>query len=348
MKKLLVYPFSVQTVPLARYSDMLLDYDVVIPVTEDGSVLKNRDVSYLDGGSPAGVNVSISFREAVVESDAVLFCNEIYNEQNTRNNFLLAKKQGKSIIAVQSFFDALKINSENCLVLTNSKCEDEITSENVLRDINVPVILIMGQGKQCHKFDIQLALRKKFINLGYKVSQVGTKEYSALFGFHSIPFFPDDPFWKKILLYNCFFRSIVDSEKPDVLIVGAPGGIMPIDSRHNELFGETSITISTSIQPDISIFSMYLAKSNNETLNTYKNYSRYAMSTPLDYFHVSNTKLVFETDMRTINYLTTDSQSLPNWYEGIDEELFNIFNHESFDNVFDDIVSRLQNNIAVI
>lgn len=162
---------------------------------------------------------------------------------------------------------------------------------------------------------------KKFQEQGYKVSQVGTKRYSALFGFHVLPQFPEAPLWKKILLYNRYFKDIVSREDPDVLIVGVPGGIMPIDERHNELFGETAIAISKSLNPDVTILSLYLVKVDSAFLSDIEKYFRYALGVSLDYFHLSSSKLVFEQDMRTINFLITDSGRVFDEQEETDNRL---------------------------
>lgn len=47
----------------------------------------------------------------------------------------------------------------------------------------------MGIGQNVQKFDLQLYLRSRFIDKGYKVSQIGTKKISGLFGLHPLPDF---------------------------------------------------------------------------------------------------------------------------------------------------------------
>ena len=212
----------------------------------------------------------------------------------------------------------------------------------------MPVVLVAGQGQQCNKFDIQLGLRRKFQEADYKVSQVGTKRYSSLFGFHTLPQFLEAPLWKKILLYNRYFKDIVSREEPEVLIVGVPGGIMSIDEWYNELFGETAIAIAKSLSPDVTILSLYLSKMDSEFLNETKNYFRYALGVSPDYFHLSNIKLVFEQDRRTINILITDSCRVFDGQEETDDRFFNVFLPESCDPAYEGVISQLQNNIETL
>lgn len=42
--------------------------------------------------------------------------------------------------------------------------------------IDIPVVAVMGIGQNVQKFDLQLYLRSRFIDKGYKVSQIGTKK----------------------------------------------------------------------------------------------------------------------------------------------------------------------------
>ena len=350
MKPLLVYPFSTDTMPVARYAQMLAEYDAVIPVVEwgAGDDVDGKDVSYFDGGGLVGTKLATNFEGAIGHAGSVLFAGEIRNKEKAIEYVSLSRSFGKKILICESTRVSLGLPPDGCTVCSYEAYEAEVAHNDKLLGISVPVILVMGQGQQCQKFDIQLGLRKKFIEEGYKVSQVGTKEYSALFGFHALSRFPEIPLWRRTLLYNRFFHDIVNREKPDVLIVGAPGGTMAIDEYHNELFGETAIGLATSLKPDIAIHSLYLSKVNEEYLSDVRNHTKYALGAEADYFHMSNTWLVFEQDRRTINHLTTDSGAVLESIGEIIEKPFHVFMPETCDFVYSDIISQLQGNIEMI
>jgi len=348
MKKLLVYPFTYETLPLARYCESLTDYCEVIPVVEKGSGISGgNDVAYLDGGTATGLVTTSDFEEAVKTADDILFTGEILDAALFMKYFAIAKGSGKKILVSGDFSKHKEVDLESVQVLSRSVYEAEVNHENRLSKIPVPIILVTGQGSLCQKFNIQIGLRRKFQQSGYDVSQVGSKQYSSLFGIHAMPHFSDTPLWKKIMLYNQYFKDIVDNESPDVLIVGVPGGIMPIDDWHNELFGETAIAISKSLSPDISIISTFLTKIEQEFLDEMKDYFKYALGAPLDYVHLSNIKQVFEPDLRTINYMITDSKHVFEEQEITSDTFFNVFSNTS-NTVYDKIILQLQSNIEVL
>jgi len=354
MKKLLIYPFDIETAPLARYAKMVEGYDAVIPVAEwsawgDADVI---DASFYDGGHSVGINVTDDFEASVKQADAVLFAGGIRDKPKASRYYSLSKELGMDAMVCESAFESLGITHADCTAIASKKYEAEVSADSKLLSIPVPVVMVTGYGRQCSKFDIQLGLRKRFQELGYTVCQVGTKEYSPMFDFQALPQFPDEPMWRKTLLYNRFFRGIVINEKPDVLIVGAPGGTMPIDNQHHELFGETAIAIALSLRPDLAIHSLYLSMVNDKNLSDLRNHARYALGMNIDCFHMSNTQMVFEQDRRTINYLTTDSDMVSKILEEssdeLSEKLFSVFIPGTCSDAFDDMIMQLQNNIDAI
>jgi len=331
MKRLLVYPFTLDMLPIARYYKGFTEYEDVLPIVEEGSVIPvNQDICCLDGGSSTGIKASADFESALAVSDDVMFIGEPRDAQMHRKYITMAEGMGKKIILYDTHLPEYNA---------------QVSPEDKLAYIPVPIITVMGQGQQCNKFDIQLGLRRTLQKRGYKVSQVGTKRYSAAFGFCGLPAFPDFPLWKKILLYNRFFADIVRKESPDVLIVGIPGGIMPIDKYNQELFGETAIAVSRSLSPDVSILSMYLSQVEDNFLNDMTNYAKYALGTTLDFFHMSNTRLFLERDMRTFGFITTNCDDMPKIAR---DNMFNVFAHDSAETVYERIVAQLQDNIEVL
>jgi peptide maturation system protein (TIGR04066 family) len=332
---------------------MLAGYDEVIPVAEGGAgtVWEGSDISSYDLGAHHGLKVSADFENAVKCADSILLNSGVRNLKIARAHFQLAKNLGKHIMACRSTFEDLGLDGSNCELFPFPRHEYDVNPESELFKIPVPVILILGIGQLCNKFEIQLGLRKKFLEMGYNVSQVGTKEYSPLFGLNILPDFTDAPLWKKILLYNRYFREIVDKENPDVLIAGAPGGIMPIDEWHNEMFGETAIAISKSLDPDAAVLSMYQIPLSSDELNGIKDYAKYALGVTPEFFHISNNKLVFEQDMRTINYMFVNSETTLRECKHLNEAPGNFFNIHlpgMPDRIYENIILGLQGNVALL
>lgn len=95
-----------------------------------------------------------------------------------------------------SFIENSIKKGKNVIYIGQKEKEDfdfkrlELISEE--QQISVPIVFVVGTAPYTEKFQIQLALRKQLLANGYKVSSIGSKPYSSLFGFHSFPFFMNE------------------------------------------------------------------------------------------------------------------------------------------------------------
>ncbi|MDY4115665.1 MAG: TIGR04066 family peptide maturation system protein, partial [Blautia sp.] len=104
--------------------------------------------------------------------------------------------------------------------------------------------------------------RKIFIEQNYKVFQVGTKDYSTLFELDNWPrflFSQEISFPKKVFAFNRWIFERVKKLEPDIIILGIPGGIMPINNKICNYFGELALIISKALKIDVNIF-VYFVK----------------------------------------------------------------------------------------
>lgn len=331
MKKLLVYPFDKNTTPLIRYADLLDNFQVVSGVPMSGYFLEHKDTCELDGGLPTGFKLKASFIDEIRCCDVVLTDNSIAEKLH----FL---DFGKEIINYE----------QNVL----SDLDLHIMPNVLLKEIPVPVIMVLGQGENCQKFEIQLGMRKALLQKGYKVSQFGTKTYSHLFGFNQLPTIIDIPSWKKVFAYNQLFYETYIREKPDVIIIGVPGGIMPINSYEYSLFGETAFVLATAATPDIVFLSYYYADVNKEYLEMQRQYIRFRFGCDEIFFHASNTVFINNHIHKKIDYMTLKFQrvieKLYQLMDSLPEHLFNVFDSNLCDIVYKKVINELEENIDVI
>ena len=229
---------------------------------------------------------------------------------------------------------------------------DIVSHKPELQEIPVPVVMVMGLGDNCQKFELQLGLREAFVKSRYKVSQFGTKGYSELWGFEPLPETPDISMQKKIHIYNDLFYQTVQRESPDVLIIGVPGGIMPIASYANERFGETAMVISHAAKPDIALLSCYFVLPTQEYFDMLRQFARYRLGINEIDFHISNTNLIPDNDNRALSFLTLNSEFV---LEGMAKktpdilpELFHVLDSESGEAKYLNIIEKLQGNIQIL
>jgi peptide maturation system protein (TIGR04066 family) len=292
---------------------MLDNYEVIAVIPEKGYRLEGKDICVLDGGEPTGI----------------IFHNPFEDE-------------------VPSYDVALSEISDDKLVSRTR----EASPTDKLKEIPIPVVVVTGSGIDCQKFDIQLGLREAFLKEGYKVSQFGTKSYSKLFGFDPIPDFSEYPLWKKVYAYNDLFYEKCRQDNSDVIIIGVPGGIMPITSYACERFGEEALAISFAAKPDIAIFSSYFVIPNQEYFDIYNNFMRFRLGANNVIFHLSNTKTITDAEYNQISYLTLESgfvlDEIKHKSPRFSSQFFNALITESAKTTYKGIIEKLQENVCII
>lgn len=338
MKKLLIYPFTKEMCPLVRYRSLLKEYELIAAIPEQGFGWEGKDVCEIDGGTPTGFLLGGIFSDELKRCDAVLLKG---GEKNKKKEYTeceeLARASEKELITI----------------IPTIMQEPEITPSDLkLKEIPIPVVMVMGLGENCQKFDIQLGLRDTFMKAGYKVSQFGTKSYSMLFGVDPLPVAPETSLWKKVYLYNNLFWETYKRDKADILIIGVPGGIMPITSYAYEMFGETALALSYAARPDITLLSYYNVVPTQEYFEMLRQYAHYRLGAVNINFHASNTKLINDNDTHALSYLTLKSQFV------LDEVarhapdmlpyIFNSLTLKSSEPVYLKVIENLQQNVSII
>ena len=339
MNKLLIYPFTKEMCPIIRHRDMLKEYELSAVIPQNGFAWEGKDICELDGGEPTDFLLGSSFLKEL-EYCAAVFLNankeELKSEEYTEY-ITLIENSSKDVL-----------NPSTSIILE----KHDLHINQKLKEIPVPVVMVMGLGENCQKFDIQLGIRAAFQREGYRVSQFGTKEYSYLFGFDMLPNVPETPLWEKVYLYNGLFRETYEREKPDVMIIGVPGGIMPITSRFHERFGETALSVSYAARPDIAVLSYYFSLPTQEYFDLYKQFMRFRFGVGNVYFHASNTKFIFNKGMDTVSYLTLKCEDmLEKLHHGSSDLVqfpFNSLQLKPSLKTYQKIIENLKQNIKIL
>lgn len=116
----------------------------------------------------------------------------------------------------------------------------------------------MGVTNKACKFEIQLSIRENLQSKGYKISQIGSRNYCEFLGFHSFPGFMYNRNLsesEKIILFNNYIKRLENDENPDLIVIGIPGGIMKRNDTFTSYFGIFAYEISQAVTPDYVICS---------------------------------------------------------------------------------------------
>lgn len=210
--------------------------------------------------------------------------------------------------------------------LDDTVYEDCKYENNVM--VNVPVITVFGVGEMTQKSDIQIYLRNHFGD-DFKVCQVGTNRDCKMLGMYSFPAFMSEKRYsekEKICKFNHWIKELEDENKPDVIILGIPGGIMPLNDKHTFDYGVLAYEIFSAIKPDYSIMTLYAGKYTDRFYEDMKELCKYRYDFELDSFFVSKYSPMSNSMKDDIlnfveisgavneknNYLVYDSKALEN------------------------------------
>ncbi|MBP1904018.1 peptide maturation system protein (TIGR04066 family) [Paenibacillus turicensis] len=369
MKKLAIYPYHKQNCPIARYKHLLEGYELTSIITAKGWGGNGQDASFFDGGVSVGIGMTDTFEEGIKDSDAVLFLEPLSDKllSTYPAKFGIVKRYDKEIIIttqVEEKLLLLGVERNELLNYTVLNPDRKVNFEVLLHEqadgklakIDIPILLVLGMGENCNKFELQLSARNYFLKKGYKVSQLGTKNFSPLFGFSALPGFlyAKDIFVQdKIIAFNHYVQQIAITEKPDVIIIGAPGGIIPINNNNTNHFGLIPYMISNAVKTDITILSTYFNYYNVEVLNEFRKCCKYRFNCITDYINIANTRYMLNPENvdQSVDYMSLTSEYVLEQLPSISTKefhLFNILNDPDAEFIFERICSELEGNIVAI
>ena len=262
IKRAAIYPFNKEIHAMARFEDMLC-FDVdgyyssrisgqvgkkisdILPNCNNNTIIKDVENINLD------------------EIDTlILGHNEMLSTLSKRNLAAViastAAKRGKNIYC----FDPPKTYFDQTLLPDNLYyprfTENFFTKRfGKLYKTDKPVLSVIGTNSKQGKFSLQLYLRKKFIELGYSVVQMGTEPTSLLFGFDAM--FPcgyngqiklNIP--QTITAVNELMWEITQKDY-DIIITGGQSGFLAYNDLNARMFPSYSQIVFSALKPDAII-----------------------------------------------------------------------------------------------
>lgn len=306
-KNTILYPFDSESVSILRHSMLVVDNDIVGLVSPNGWGFNLKDASCADNGKHIGVIIQDNFENMLEECNTLMLTDSFIHLDYER---VLLPKLNKAIQKKKNILCTLNLSkkminkiAQDCedngasfkhygLTLdSNSYCNYPKIEKEFIYDIKTPIVFVFGIAERTYKFEIQLSIREELLKMGYKVSQVGSRNYCELMGFHS---FPDFMYSNsiiesnKVVLFNHFIKKIEVEENPDIIIIGIPGGIMPFNNKFTNRFGILAYQVSQAVTPDYSIFSVLFEDYFPEFFENISKMVRYRLGFDIDSFNLGN------------------------------------------------------------
>lgn len=352
----IVYPASRDITPLFRYKNLLPGYDNLIPVSPNGSGYKDLDVGRLDKGKEIGITIETDFSVYLDKCEECIFT--VYSEDVLNKIYLCIEKK-KNVTCLFCFPESQiemellkKCDAQNIIYKNYTKNHDNNLvsftqkNEKILSEITTPIILICGMSENTQKFHIQLEIRKNLLKMGYKVSQIGTKEYSRFFSIHNFPAYMlsvhDET--DKVYYFNHYIKQIELQEKPDIIVLGIPGGIIPFDYEHPNRFGILCYLVSSAVSIDYTIASLVFNDYDKSFFEFFKNYTKYRYGFETAKLHLSNVyhDIYGDERLESERLVLMNEKAVGTKIQGLTEGgIFSVFDNNGTKGVIDDIIKYL-------
>lgn len=363
-RRTLIYPYDLECCPIVRHKELFKEYEIVALVSPRGWGMTGKDGGTADYGSKLGLVIGSDFEGNLSLCDTVLFCKSEKSldfESILMPKILMAIEAKKNIIIGSSIkreqFDIISskcaqngVDFEYFGTLKKQSEFQEIPHEGeFIHTISTPVIFVMGMGERTNKFEIQLSLRENILKMGYKVSQIGSREYCKLLGFHSFPSFlynKEISETNKIVLFNHFVKRIEMEEKPDLIIIGVPGGIMPYNNNLTNRFGVLAYEVSQAVTPDSAIFSCHYNSYPEEYFIDLKDSVLHRLGCKIDCFNISNAAFDWNNSKQfnRESYFSLESEYVDKKmqdYAAYKHPVYNVLNHKDAKKMADYIINIL-------
>lgn len=367
MKKTAIYPYDISNLHLLLYKEHLKfkSDDVFICITPRGWGYEQEDAGY-KVGLHTGISVNSDFEKSIQDIDILLVADSILPIQNNDivSKIEIALHKNIQVIVLRQLDwgleEQLKKRAKECknlYICSGNSMElscDAEKEELSMEEIPAPIILVVGAGERCCKFDVQLELRKALLGNGYTVSQIGSKQYCEFLGFHSFPRFMlnDSKYMEseKIIAFNKYVQLLYRQENPDVIIIGVPGGVFPFDREFHNNFGITNYLVSNAVSPDYVIFNSLYIDMIPKYIRDMEEQIQNRYGYEIDEIFVSNFALDYSTSKsdKELKYITCSTSSIKKKTQGL--HTFNIYDDGDKKEFADILINTLQDysNLAII
>ena len=267
-----LYPYNKEMHAFIRFRD-LLDFEVVGVADPVGKGLVGKDAGEAIGTAPTGLKVEPNLGEAFRNANTLILgyvdrLGNIAKRDLLYDSIRAAMEQGLHVFSFlpvpsQVYPELYEIARKRKLKIAYpsisfGEVEDIVLNSRNGSDVDVPVLGVFGTSSRQGKFTLQLALRRRLIQGGYRVGQVGTEHHAELFGMDlSFPMGYASPLDLPLQYYvpylDHMMKEINRQRRPDIVLVGSQSGTIPFDVSYPDTHILPSLAFLLGTRPDASI-----------------------------------------------------------------------------------------------
>ena len=269
IQKAALYPYNKEMHALMRGRD-LLSFEIVGIGDPIGKGLTGKDAGKAIGLSPVGFQVAPRLAAALQGADTLILgyvdeLSRIRRKDVLREAVRAALDQGVHVLSLLALprerYDDLYEQAEAkglrlyYPALSAKDAQQTLASASQYPQVDVPVVAVLGTSSQQGKFTLQLALRRRLMELGYRVGQIGTEHHAALFGMDcAFPMgyaasieMPLDGYTPYI---DAKMREICYRKRPHLILVGSQSGTVPYNVSEPETHTLPTVAFLMGVKPD--------------------------------------------------------------------------------------------------
>lgn len=345
--RVLIYPFNEDFEPFIKYGDFMENMEIVESLSPSGWGLRDKVIAGNVFNKHDANDVQWENIDALLLIDSGIIG---LTDREILDVILITARNGKKIVVNRNlnentFLDILNIcKQENVeLIDKRNKVQGEEFLDRRLLRIETPVIFVAGMGEKCNKFEVQMFLKSYLNNLDYKVCVVSSRTNAELFGIHSFPEFMlqhDLDESSKIISFNHYIKRLEESETPDIIIIGVPGGIMPVSEKHTEYFGILAFEIFNAVKCDALLFCIHNNYYTKEYFDELQKLCQYRFHTGIDAIVISNYAydgFSLETEGQ-IKYLSFTNEEID---ESISSYPENVYGNSTYEKLAENLLNIL-------
>lgn len=217
---------------------------------------------------------------------------------------------------------------------------------------DIPIVAVAGEGSNCDKFKTCLEMKKQTEKKEYKVMTVVANSLGYFMGAKLFPkemFQNDIALQVKIHIFREWLIKEAKEDKPDMILIEIPGGILPLCEKEPNQYGEANLIISSAFKIDYTVINLYYDEVFlEEHLNDLEKICKYRLSMPLTAIGICRQQYLASIDRPLVEYRYYRDKdltevSIPGIYKNI-----KTYDESSIDKFMDYLIDQMSSNLCVV
>lgn len=350
MPKLMLFPYNPNTITILENTRHLKGYTITAV-----SSFKEHEKKLEECEKRNDITCNTNYENLLATVDVLLLIDPATPREAERYLEVIkaANNLGKRVVCSRALRDHLKtLNLDYTveLISEENQLEKQYGKDNLL-SIHAPIIVSASEGEDCSKLEVQLLLKTFLEKNGYNASFICSNDYGKLFGMHTIPsyaFSNSRSLERKVIDFNHYVYDIYMEEKPDVIVVGIPGGLSRLNNAFTNHFSEIALVISNAVDIDCGLINLYFdTRCSRKMIEKYKQCCSIKYAIPFVEMIYSRQRVLFDIEEEWFDIYHLDENIMNNekfkvFFES--SGVTNIADSEAIDRSFKRILNTLQTN----